>query len=188
MHQGGGPQAAGLLQQRAVIQWKQAAGGVDAVSKRRKKAHVGQLGAEQLPGDERVGVAVGMDGLARRVPVGDHQPLSRLDSRLAPQIEVVPVQLPQGNAVKAGDAGQGLPRLDGVESIHMPDHQRLPHRQHAVRQKAVEFLQNGRVRLVTDRDAVQGVAGPHYMYLHNRPSLVGLLQLMRERGRGIQAA
>ncbi len=121
-------------------------------------------------------------------PVGDHQPLSRLDSRLAPQIEVVPVQLPQGNAVKAGDAGQGLPRLDGVESIHMPDHQRLPHRQHAVRQKAVEFLQNGRVRLVTDRDAVQGVAGPHYMYLHNRPSLVGLLQLMRERGRGIQAA
>jgi hypothetical protein len=114
-------------------------------------------------------------GPARRVPVGDHQPPPRLDGGLAAQIEVVPVQPPQGNAVKAGDAGQGLPRLDGVEGVHVPDHHRLPHRQHAVRRKAVELLQNGRVRLVTDRDAVQCVAGPHYMNIHTFSSLLYLL-------------
>ena len=182
MHQRRRTQPAGFRQKHLVRQGQQAAGGVDAVGERRQEAHVRQLCAEELPGDEGIGVAVGMRRGGRLVLVGDHQRLPRLDGRVAAKAEVPAVELPEGDAILSGNPGQGLAGLDDMKGGGPADHQGLAYRQGSVPAYAVELLQQRNADTVPPRDAVKGFSRLNYMYFHTVPSLFGFLYSMREGG------
>ena len=173
VHQRPRTQPGRLLQDHAVPQVQQTPLGSDAVGKRGDIAHIRELGAQKLPGDEGVGVAVGVGAPQLLSLVGDHQPLPGPDEGLSPQAVIAAVEGAEAHAIGAGDGVQGLPRLDHMEGLHPLDHQGLSHRQGPVLRYTVLLRQESRLHAVTPRDGIKGLPGPDHMdfHLHIPPDL-----------------